>query len=108
MLNRPQRSELMKKWKAGEADEVWKIIVCARDAERADDTIGWLIYILTDVEGGRERSIEAIRQMSGKEIVDGLLAFQLKAYQGVKNGLNKPAAPADFGNDPPIQQQQGL
>lgn len=35
----------MKNWKPGTADEVWKVIICARDASRASDLIDTMLYI---------------------------------------------------------------
>ena len=76
-----------KNWKAGSAVEVRKVMVCARDASRADDLLGNLIYILTDAGSNSEAGLAWLRGMSGAEIVDGLLAYRKSAYDSVARGL---------------------
>ena len=74
-----------KNWKPGVADEIWKIMICARDAERADDVIGGITYILGVTQ-------EELRQMTGAQILDGLLAYKRSAYDSVEAGLLAPRA----------------
>lgn len=62
-------------------------MVCARDAAHSEDTIGTLVYILTDTPGDIEVGMETLRGMTGKDIVDGLLAYRDSAYKSVANGL---------------------
>jgi hypothetical protein len=78
-----------KVWKAGTADEVWKVIVCARDAHRADDLLSALQYILTDAGSDSQKALEKIRAMTGKQIVDGLLAYQKSSYDSVAKAIRK-------------------
>lgn len=77
-----------KNWKPGKADEVWKVMVCARDAERADDLISGLVYILTDCGSDEEKGMAQIARMSGQEIIDTLKTYKKASYDSVKNGMN--------------------
>lgn len=76
-----------KKWKPGKADAVWKVMVCARDAEKADDLISSLVYILTNCGSDEERGLRQISEMSGEEIVEALQAYRKKSYDSVKSGM---------------------
>lgn len=82
-----QHGEPMKKWAAGIADEPWKIMLCARDAAMASETIGRLIYILTDAASDRDKGVEILRGLTGKEIIDGLIAYQGSAAKSVQSAL---------------------
>lgn len=77
----------MKLWKPGTADEAWKVAVCAlamRDSQRA---LEHLIYVLTDAGNDRERGLAMLREMSGAEIVDGMLAHIDSAAESIAKGL---------------------
>lgn len=79
----------MKLWKAGTADEPWKIIVCAHDIYRVEDIINGLTYILTDAGGDREKGMSILKEMSGKDIIEGLLAHRESTRKSVENGLKR-------------------
>lgn len=87
MTNRRELSAPVK-WKAGTADEPWKVMVSARDAAYAEEMIGGLAYIL-DNPGfcDLEAQANVIRRFSGDQIADALLDYHAKAFQGVKNAL---------------------
>lgn len=74
------------KWKAGTADEVWKVIISARDACRAEEVLDTLNYILID---GGGKDYLSLKEMSGKDIVDGILEYRGKSYKAVENGIKK-------------------
>lgn len=74
----------VKEWKPGKSDAVWKLMVCARDAARVDEILSEMVAILTSTGGDRERGIAEMKEMSGREIVDGLLGYQARAYESVK------------------------
>lgn len=78
----------MKKWVPGAADEAWKIMVCARDAARTDEAIQFIMGILTTAGNDHELGLSQLREMTGKQIVDGLVAYQKSAHDSVKNGLS--------------------
>lgn len=80
----------MKKWNAGKADEAWKIIACARDVRLAEATLEHLAYILTDMgHAAHDKMAEALSEMSGKEIAEGLIDYRNAAIQSIRNGLNR-------------------
>lgn len=74
------------------ADESWKVIICARDAERADEALSFLSYVLTDAGSDLPSGLEKIRAMSGQEIIEGLQKFKSVAHQSVAMALKKAAA----------------
>ena len=82
-------------WKPGAADEPWKLMICARDAARAQDIIHGLAYIL----GGRGSSMadaaNAVRQFSGDQIADALLTYHSNNFLSVVNGLAAASAKGD-------------
>lgn len=81
-----------KEWKPGKADEVWKVMICARDASSADQLIASLVYLLTDAGTDEDRGIDLIRSMSGDQIIDAILAYKQKSYQSVKNAMKSERA----------------
>lgn len=74
----------VKEWKPGMADEVWKLMACARDAQQTDELLGKLSYILTDAGADTAKGIELIRQMTGDQIIDGLKAYRESSYKSVR------------------------
>jgi len=77
-----------KKWAAGVADEAWKVTICALDANRASEVISALVSILTNA-GSTDRGIEAVRAMSGSQIMDALIDYQSKAIKSVEAAIRK-------------------
>lgn len=75
-------------WKAGKADEAWKIMVCARDAERAKDLILGVAYIL-DNPGhvSLDESADVLRRFTGAQIADALIAYRNSAMLSVANAI---------------------
>jgi hypothetical protein len=79
-----------KHWKSGVADEVWKVMIAARDAQRAKDMIGYLCYALTDAGNDATSGIAKIRQMTGDDIMTALLQMHEKSAKAV--GPGSPSA----------------
>lgn len=75
-----------KQWQAGVADEAWKVIICAREAEDVEQALSFLGYVLTSARNWEEAAA-VLRQMTGAEIVDGVLAYRERAKQSVENAL---------------------
>jgi len=73
-----------KQWKPGKADAIWKLMICARDANRADELIDALVGILTDAGLDTESGLARLRGMSGADIVDGIVAYKATSYESVK------------------------
>jgi hypothetical protein len=73
------------KWKVGKADEVWKLMICARDAENAKELITHLAYILDNPGGGAtlEDCADVIRRFSGEQIAESLLDYRNSAMLSV-------------------------
>ena len=76
-----------KKWQAGRADTVTKVIICARDMHLDENCLAHMIYVLTDAGNDRELGLRLIRNLSGAQIVDGLLAHIASCRQSVEAGL---------------------
>lgn len=79
-----------KKWKAGIADETWKVIICARDLQRVDDLLSGLSYFLTTAGGNTEKGIAQVRGFTGAEIIDALEAHKRTSALTVASALAKP------------------
>lgn len=92
--------EKPKEWKAGVADKVWKINICSRDYQRADDILDWMGYILTDAGNDKERALKTLSEFTGKQIMNGLLAYRSKALKAIENGLSKPYLTYDDAPSP--------
>ena len=82
----------MKKWHPGKADEAWKVMICARDAQQATDALRLMHTVLTEVPGNPDAANDALRQMTGKQIVDGLLAFIASNHESVNMAIRQPEA----------------
>lgn len=79
---------LPKKWKDGMADEAWKVMICARDANRAEDIASHLAYILTDLgHASFEQQIEAISAFSGEQIATALKERVLSGQRAIAAAL---------------------
>lgn len=87
------RARPYKKWTPGVADDVWKIAICARDASQIDDVLSFLSYVLTDEGADTKAGIAIVREMTGGEIVDGLVKYQEARILSIKNALK--VRPAD-------------
>lgn len=61
-----------KTWKAGLADETWKVIVSARDTQRVSELIAQLSNYLTDAGSDMVKGRAIIRTMTGAQIIDAL------------------------------------
>lgn len=77
----------MKRWIPGCADDAWKVLVCAKDAHWAGETLSQLVYIMTDAGADKDAGLSRLRGMSGAEIVDGLIAYQKSCEDSVRNAL---------------------
>ena len=71
----------MKRWHTGKADEAWKVMICARDAQMAIDAMNMLYLVL-----GHATEAE-LRKMSGDQIVSQMKAFIDSQQESVRMGL---------------------
>lgn len=75
----------MPTWKAGITDEVWKVLICARDISAAKDALSLIAYICG--EGNDAAQIVTLRSMTGEQIVDAVQAFILSNTVSIERGL---------------------
>jgi hypothetical protein len=78
-----------KHWKPGHADEVWKVLISARDANQADELLGRLVGILTYAGSDIDKGLDEIRTMSGRAIIEAIVAYRDSSYDSVKSALSK-------------------
>lgn len=81
-----------KKWSAGIADEAWKVHICSRDFQRAEETLNHIchiMYVVTDET--RDEVIAELRKKSGAEIVDAIEDYKASCIASVNNALKKAA-----------------
>lgn len=71
------------------ADEPWKIMLCSRDFKMASDTLDALGSILTNAGGNQTKMIEQLKEMSGENIVNGLLSYMKINSDSIENGIKK-------------------
>lgn len=76
-----------KHWQPGHADDVWKVLICARDAYQADELLGGLVAILTHAGSDIDKGLSEIRTMSGASIIDAIVAYRDSSYASVKSAL---------------------
>ena len=76
-----------KQWKAGIADETWKVIICGRDLYRIDDLLSALSHYLTDAGNDRSKGLDMVRQMTGAQIVDALEAHKRSSLVSVQRAI---------------------
>lgn len=78
------------KWKAGIADQVWKVLICARDTQKAKDLLQGLAYVLAG-SGLRseEECAKIIAGYSGEEIAAAIFDYHNSNLLSVERGLNK-------------------
>lgn len=76
------------RWKAGNADEVWKLMICARDASRAEDLIRGVASIL-DNPGSCdvEKAADVLRRFTGDQIADALVAYRNSMMMSVMKAV---------------------
>jgi hypothetical protein len=84
----------VKVWNVGNADEVWKLFICARDSKRAEDLITGVAAILDNPGNvSVEKSADVLRQFSGDQIADALLKYRQVSMQSVFAARNEGAKP---------------
>lgn len=65
------------KWKSSVAREVWKVIICTREAERVTEVLQSIAYIVGGPGHRTEQECsDLLSPLSGAEIVQALLAYQ--------------------------------
>ena len=64
-------------------------MVCARDANQADDLLDALVAILTDDVNDKARGLATIAEMSGKQIIEGVLQYSNSCYKSVEAAIKK-------------------
>lgn len=76
----------MKHWKPAPANEDWKVAICQRDAARDTAILRDMVYVLTDAGSDQEAGENALRGMTGAQIVAGLKAHRQKCIDSVEMG----------------------
>ena len=76
-----------KVWNPGVADEPYKMLVCAGDYTRARDIKSWLVSVSTDAGSDYKAGEKQLRQFSGNQIVDAILAYERSALESIEAGL---------------------
>ena len=86
-----------KKWTAGCADELWKVAITVRDMQSADQAINWLASTLTMFPNDNIAALDLIKQMSGKQIVEAIIAYRVGLEKALQAGweANKNQASID-------------
>lgn len=80
--------------------EAWRIIICARDAERIDNAVSVIVDALRkstqnygEIKGERkDREYDYLRQFTGKEIADFLKHHRDENVEYIERRMNKDAA----------------
>ena len=80
-----------KTYKAGVADEVWKVLIAARDHTRASDLLREVSHIVAGPTTSTDEAATALRGFTGDQIVGALLAYRENAFQMIANGLKAGA-----------------
>jgi len=76
-----------KKWNLGVADEAWKVMICARDLKAADEALEVLRMVLTNLDLSPKGQDALIRQMSGDQIMDAMVAYRDGCIDSVAAGI---------------------
>lgn len=77
------------------ADEEWKIIICARDIMRAQETLAHVEYMAAGGFHGRntdEERLAYLRSLTGAQIADAIEATIKDRRQSVSQALGKEKA----------------
>lgn len=85
----------MKDWKAGPADEAWKVLICGRDYHKYTEIVDGLSIIFfefseikgSNAEERRSNAFDKLSNMSGAEIVDRLKKYENNLLTSIKLGL---------------------
>ena len=85
----------MNNWKAGKADEAWKVLICGRDYHKYTEIVDGLSIILfefSEIKGinadeRRDSMFEKLSTMSGAEIVDHLKKYENVLLTSIKRGV---------------------
>jgi hypothetical protein len=75
----------VKTWKAGVANEDWKVDICRRDEAEAKKMLSLLHYILV---GGNKTETEMlldISQLTGIQIADGIRNYIVSRQKAMRN-----------------------
>lgn len=80
----------IRKWGPAPVNATWKVMVNANDVQCVDQSLLTMAYILTDTAIDYEKAIAKLKALSGKQIIEGLLAYRSRAYDNVNLGLKAP------------------
>ena len=70
----------MKTWKAGCADEQWKVDICVRDVKEAVSALLFLEYVTGS----------PLKELTGSQIEDALKAYAASAAKSIENAGSTP------------------
>jgi hypothetical protein len=82
----------MKQFKPGLADEAWKVMICARDEEKAQNTLHFLCSVLTDCGSDYAKGRLEISAMSGADIIEAVECYAAVARKSVALAISKDRA----------------
>lgn len=74
------------------ADEAWKVIICARDIMRAQDTLAHVEYMAAGGFQARntdEERLAYLRTLTGTQIADAIEATIKDRHQSVAKAIGK-------------------
>ncbi len=85
-----------KKWKAGVADEAYKVLICGRDLHELNVMTERLCNLLTR-QREQSTALSEISKMSGKQIVEAIEEKRAVLAKTIENGLARSttATPAE-------------
>lgn len=81
----------IKNWSTAIADEVWKVHICSRDIQRAEEIASYLTYVMSKPSLSFEENLEEIEKFTSRQIVEALKNQKIKSLETIKNGLGKYA-----------------
>jgi hypothetical protein len=74
----------VKTWKAGVADEDWKVAACRQDEAKAQKMLSLLHYILIGGNKTEAEMLADISRLSGAQIADGIQSYILSCQKSVE------------------------
>ena len=78
-------------WKAGTADEAWKVVICARDVKNTETALVHIASVLGKAGSPKtiEQRADCLRGLTGDQIADALVDFHRSRLQSVENAIKK-------------------
>lgn len=78
----------VKHWKSSPADEAWMVMISARDHLQAETVIHNLVHLLVKKDY-KEACIDDLRQFTGDQIVNGLLAYKDSCLKCIEKAVER-------------------